>query len=169
MVSLVFYFQRYGLKNMHMNIDLIFQENLNIWNDCNFGYVVCENTYGSSEPEAIAECWRECQYFNFYPLHEFNHKLVFPDQGLIEVGRVEFGNLFLQMATRAIVNGSDMRLDVADLLNLLGSFLDEVIEPRFYSNFRDNSWAAVTTHSRDSLICAVGLNKIGMWLSYDDD
>jgi hypothetical protein len=73
------------------------------------------------------------------------------------------------MAKDAIRYGSGNRLDDIELMNIHDAFIDEFSSPKYFSNFTENGWQPVTGHSRDSFLCVIDNNKVGMWLSCDDE
>lgn len=152
-----------------MSIEERFCKYQDVWNDCYFGYVLLSNPSGKNGQDVIQECLSQNSQLDFYPWFSEKETITFPSSGLRQVSLEEFESLFIQMASEAIRYGSKRQLSDAELKMLLVSFQDELVNPEFFSNFTRSGWRPVTNHSRDSFLCAVGENKIGMWLSCDDE
>ena len=152
-----------------MSIEESFAKNQDVWNDCYLGYVLLSNPSGNTGQDVIQECLSQNTKLDFYPWLNEKETITFPRSGLKQVSFEEFENLFLQMASESIRYGSERQMSDAELKMLLVSFQEEIVNPAFFSNFTRSGWRPVTNHSRDSFLCAVGQNKIGMWLSCDDE
>jgi hypothetical protein len=152
-----------------MSIEESFAKYQDVWNDCYLGYILLNNPSGKTGQVVIQECLSQNTMLDFYPWLNDKEALTFPSSGLNKVSIQEFEDLFLHMAVEAIRYGSEHEVSNADLKRLFASFQEEFVNPVFFSNFTRSGWRPVTNHSRDSFLCAVGENKIGMWLSCDDE
>lgn len=145
-----------------MSIEQEFSEYQDIWDDCNLGYVICENKSGLSGLPAINEIISKNARFNSYK------------SGISQLSqRVEneAQRLFFEMTNEAISMsyGDHRQLSDDELYRLFYSFIRSVGDGEFFTNFSDDGWFSLTNHTRDSLFCLVGKEKIGMWFSYDDE
>ncbi len=152
-----------------MSIKSTFTKHQEVWDDCYLGYTLTANSSGKTGQDAIRECLSDNNTLNFYPWLNEKETITFPCNGLTQVSPAEFENLFLEMAKEAIRYGSEHRLSDSELRILLASFREELVNSTYFSNFTKSGWSPLTKNSRDSFLCAVGENKIGMWLSCDDE
>ncbi len=83
------------------------------------------------------------------------------------------GYLMSMLREEAAMFSSNKPGDEA-LTALVDAFVGSFRSPAFFSNFelrqeRTSSWNAVTKHSRDSLLIAVDAQRVGYWLTSDDE
>lgn len=152
-----------------MSIEVNFAKHQYIWNDCYLGYILIYNNSGLAGLEAIQACLSRDSEFNFYPWLGSTEQVRYPEGGLNSLHSNEFSDLFMRMTTEAIAYGSNRQLSENEIEKLLASFLAEFFEPSFFSNFTNSGWRPVTNNSKDSFLCAIDKNKIGMWLSCDNE
>ncbi|AZN67229.1 hypothetical protein F4U02_13750 [Acinetobacter haemolyticus] len=152
-----------------MKVNEIFEQYLEIWEDCYFGYLCIPNTSNKVNYQSFELVISQRSSYNFFPWLNCYEEIVLPKMGLYEVSINDFDKLFMLMANEAINYGSDKRLEELELKNILDAFHKDFSNPRYYSNFTSNTWVSLTYHAQDKFLCAFDKNKIGMWLSSNDE
>ncbi len=161
------------MKEIELNTSLTFQELFKqyqeVWDDCYLGYVIIPNKSKLDDYKSITQHISNQKMYDFYPWLNEKEQIQLPKNGLHEINQFEFIVNLVEMAKEAINYGSHKKISNNALNILAQTFVNEFHNPKYYSNFEGNNWTPVTYHSRDSFLCVVNNQKIGMWLSIDDE
>ena len=146
-----------------------YAQHQDLWNDCYLGYVIIPNSTKMEGYQGILQEVSKNQEYKFYPWLDENEYITLPEKELVELTKDKFIENFVIMAKEAISYGSHKKLSEKELNEIIRGFLKEFISPKYYSNFSGGGWNPVTGHSKDSFLCAIDKEKIGMWVSCDDE
>lgn len=146
-----------------------FAQHQDIWDDCYLGYVIIPNQSKIEGYQGILQAISKNQEYAFYPWLSDKECIALPKQELIELTKDKFVENYISMAKEAINYGSNKKLSEMQLSEIIVGFLKEFVNPKYYANFSDGGWNPVTGHSKDNFLCVIDKEKIGMWLSCDDE